>query len=256
MCLTLTAAYRANHDFMIDLVYKVAHVHQSVVSGHAALFKDGRIPWFLDQIGDCTGYRALELGPLEGGHTHILEKSAVKSVVAVEANQRAFLKCLIVQNALSMKKAHFLLGDFQEYLAAAQPGSFEITIASGVLYHMRDPARLIKNLCRVSTQAILLWTHYYDAELIRQNPAVVTSKFGDTVKSNVDGVDIESTEFLYQTSLEWSGFCGGSKMSAQWLRRQDIVKLFENYGWRLQAVANDDTQHTHGPAFTGCFVRQ
>jgi SAM-dependent methyltransferase len=217
----------------------------NVVSGHAALFEDGRIPWFLNQIGDCTGYRALELGPLEAGHTHMLEKSAVKSVVAVEANQRAFLKCLIVQNALDMRKAHFLLGDFQEYLAAAEPGSFEITVASGVLYHMRDPVRLIKNLCRVNTKAILLWTHYYDAELIRTNPAVVTSKFGDTVKSNVDGVDIESTEF-----------CGGSKMSAQWLRRQDIVKLFENYGWRLQAVANDDTQHTHGPAFTGCFVRQ
>jgi SAM-dependent methyltransferase len=226
-----------------------------VASGHAALFKDGRIPWFLDQIGDCTGYRALELGPLEGGHTHMLEQANVKSVVAVEANQRAFLKCLIVQNALQMRKAHFLLGDFQEYLAAAQPASFDITVASGVLYHMRDPARLIKNLCRVSTKAILLWTHYYDAALIAQNPDVVTSKFGDTVASNVDGVDIESTEFLYQTSLEWSGFCGGSKMSAQWLRRQDIAKLFENYGWRLQAVTNDDTQHSHGPAFTGCFVR-
>lgn len=227
----------------------------NVVSGHAALFNDGRIPWFLDQIGDCTGYRALELGPLEGGHTHMLEQSAIKSVVAVEANQRAFLKCLIVQNTLQMRKAHFLLGDFQAYLSEALPASFEITVASGVLYHMRDPARLIKNLCRISTKAILLWTHYYDAGLIAQNPDVVTSKFGDTVTSTVDGVEIESTEFLYQSSLEWSGFCGGSKMSAQWLRRQDIVKLFENYGWKLQAVTNDDKQHSHGPAFTGCFVK-
>ena len=173
----------------------------------------------------------------------------------MEANQRAFLKCLIVQNTLQMRKAHFLLGDFQEYLSAAPPASFEITVASGVLYHMRDPAQLIKNLCRVSTKAILLWTHYYDAEPIAQNPDVVTSKFGDTVTSSIDGVEIESTEFLYQTSLEWSGFCGGSKVSAQWLRRQDIVKLFENYGWRLQAVTNDDKLHPHGPAFTGCFVK-
>jgi SAM-dependent methyltransferase len=227
-----------------------------VESGHAALFEDGRIHWFLDQIGSHDGYTALELGPLEAGHTYILEKSKVKSVVSIEANSRAFVKCLIVKNILEYRKTHFLLGDFQEYLAQAPSNSFDISIASGVLYHMQDPATLIKNLCRVTNKAILLWTHYYDKALLEQNATVVTSKFGDTVKTDYDGVDIELTEFLYQSSLEWSGFCGGSKHSAQWLRRQDIMKLFDTYGWEMKAISNDDKLHPHGPAFTLCFVKK
>ena len=121
---------------------------------------------------------------------------------------------------------------------------------------MQDPVSLIKNLCRVTNKAILLWTHYYDEELVRTNPNVVTSKFGKTTPHKFDGIDIELTEFLYQTSLEWSGFCGGSKHYALWLRRQDIMNLFEQHGWQLKAISNDDKQHPHGPAFTLCLVRK
>src|ERR1035437_8430204 len=63
-------------------------------AGGIPLFEDGRIVWALQQLGGCEGQRALELGPLEGGHSYMLESHGAASVLAVEANTRAFLKCL------------------------------------------------------------------------------------------------------------------------------------------------------------------
>src|SRR6058998_2055014 len=60
--------------------------------GVAALFQDGRVKWAVEQFGGVEGQTILELGPLEGAHTYMLEKMGAASVTAIEANTRAYLK--------------------------------------------------------------------------------------------------------------------------------------------------------------------
>jgi hypothetical protein len=110
-------------------------------SGSLPVFEDPRIEWAVAQMGGVKGKTVLELGPLEGGHTYMLERLGAKSVVAVEANARAYLKCLIVKELLGLERAQFLYGDFLEYLRQTSP-KFDVCIASGVLYHMREPIEL------------------------------------------------------------------------------------------------------------------
>ena len=38
-------------------------------------FNDERIDWLLDELGDVKGKKILELGPLEGAHTYMLERA-------------------------------------------------------------------------------------------------------------------------------------------------------------------------------------
>jgi hypothetical protein len=52
----------------------------------------------------------LELGPLEGAHTYQLEKLGAKSILAIEANVEAFLKCLITKEITGLQVAKFMLG--------------------------------------------------------------------------------------------------------------------------------------------------
>ncbi len=68
--------------------------------GQAELFEDRRISWMIDQLEGVEGLRILELGPLEGGHTYMLDRAGA-DVVAIEANQRAYLKCLITKEVLA-----------------------------------------------------------------------------------------------------------------------------------------------------------
>ena len=135
--------------------------------GGLALWADPRVLWCEPLVGGFDGKRVLELGPLEGGHTYLLEtRGAV--VTAVEANTRAFLKCLIFKEIVGLKSAQFLCGDFMEYLRAT-PDRFDFCLASGVLYHMTEPAELIALVAEVAEKAYF-WTHYYDDGLVAETP--------------------------------------------------------------------------------------
>ena len=81
-------------------------------------FDDGRIQFAVGRFGGVQGLSILELGPLESGHPYMLQKAGAREIVAVEANTRAYLKCLIAKEVLGLEAAHFTLGDFEEYLRA------------------------------------------------------------------------------------------------------------------------------------------
>src|SRR5438270_13840949 len=51
-------------------------------AGRIGLFDDRRIHWLVDQLGGVAGRRVLELGPLEAGHTYMLDRAGVKSTLA------------------------------------------------------------------------------------------------------------------------------------------------------------------------------
>jgi hypothetical protein len=81
-------------------------------AGTVPLFEDARMVWAAEQLGGFSGQRVIELGPLEAGHTYMLESLGAESILAVEANKRAFLKCLIVKEILRLNRSRFVLGDF------------------------------------------------------------------------------------------------------------------------------------------------
>jgi hypothetical protein len=218
-----------------------------MTSGRSALFADGRITWLLDEIGGVAGKRILELGPLEGGHTYMLEKAGAAEVLAIEANTRAFLKCLVVKELLQMPRAHFVCGDFLEYLR--QPGpDFEICIASGVLYHMQDPVELLALLGRRCNGHLLLWTHCYDPAVILANPDLAV-KFTGGESAETQG--FRHTRYCqnYQAALAWNGFCGGNAPISHWLSRSDILAGLEHFGFEIKKIGFDDPKHPNGPAF-------
>ena len=47
--------------------------------GHAALFDDPRIDWAAEILGGFAGKTCLELGPLEGGHSYMMQKMGAKN---------------------------------------------------------------------------------------------------------------------------------------------------------------------------------
>ena len=68
--------------------------------GSAPLFADERAIWAIDRLGGVRGATILELGPLEGGHTYMLDRAGAKSIIAIEGNKRCYLKCLITKELL------------------------------------------------------------------------------------------------------------------------------------------------------------
>jgi hypothetical protein len=220
--------------------------------GRSALFEDSRIDFFVNSCGGVKDKKVLELGPLEGGHTYMLARAGAASIKSIESNTTAFLKCLIVQNALQFN-ADFILGDFRPYLDQCVD-KYDLVVASGVLYHMLDPAKLICDMGRVS-DAIGIWTHYYDADIVLGREEL-KRKFDNQAKTaRVNGREVISHEYRYLEALQWQGFCGGSAPTSYWLTKESILGVLSDLGFSV-AIGEDTKDHPNGPAMTLFAVRQ
>lgn len=213
----------------------------------AVLFADGRITWLIDEVGPLAGKRVLELGPLEAAHTTMLERAGAQ-VTAVEANRRAYLRCLVVKELLDLR-ARFVLGDATGFLEAATE-RWDVIVASGILYHMTEPLRLLRAIT-THADAVLLWTHYHDAVSL-----VGDARFGPPLRQELDGFTCEVVPHGYGTAREVASFCGGPEASSVWMRRGDLTGALEHWGFGRFRIAFDHPDHPNGPAVAIIAQRQ
>ncbi len=213
-------------------------------AGDLSMFEDGRIAWGLSQLGGVKDQSVLELGPLEGGHSYMFERAGAASVLAIEANPRAYLKCLVVKEILSLTRTRFLCGNFLEYLRN-DPPHCDAACASGVLYHMLEPVELIARLSKV-TDRLFLWTHYYDAQLLQPKQL---KRFTEQYERKYSGFSSRVFRYNYWGSLGMRRFCGGAHAYAHWMRRDDIVACLEHFGFNSIQTAFETSDHPDGPAF-------
>ena len=215
----------------------------------AGLFEDARIAWAEEVLGKFADCNILELGPLEGGHSYMFQNRGAKRVIAVEANIRAFLKCLCVKEIFKLNRVDFKLGDFMPYLRKDDT-RYDMVFASGVLYHMEEPVELLKMISKVSDRAYL-WTQYYDENIISKRPDLA-HKFTAVRSFEYDGASYEYSTQSYKDSLNWAGFCGGPKPVSRWLTRDSIMRALRQYGFVDIQVGFDAPDHPNGPAFALC----
>jgi hypothetical protein len=125
---------------------------------------DARLAYVLSFL-DLRGARVLELGPLEGFFSVLLEKLGVRSTVAVEGRAENLEKCRRVKELYRLERTEFVRHDV-EALARGdeQPsfgGPFDLVFCLGVLYHLRDPVAAAGWMAR-QAPAVYLGTHYVE----------------------------------------------------------------------------------------------
>lgn len=214
---------------------------ETLQAGVSALFDDARIHWIAELWGGLKHQNVLELGPLAGGHSYMMERYGAASVLAIEANMRAYLKCLVVKELLHLQRSKFLCGDFIKFLRR-NPPQFDACLASGVLYHMQNPVELIELISKVSDR-VLIWTHYYSSNLLED------ARFTAHTEAAHAGFKHTLHKHEYRAALGWSGFCGGSAAYCNWLSREDILRCLEHFGFSDVQINFDDTNHPNGSAF-------
>jgi len=179
----------------------------------------------------------------------MLQMRGARNVVAVEANKRAFLKCLCVKEILNLNKVTFKLGDFLPFMRN-NSSKFDMIFASGVLYHLEEPIELVKSASKLSDR-IFIWTHYYDKNILSKNKNL-SHKFKRVSSFKYDGVLYEYSTQSYKKALDWVGFCGGSKPVSKWLTKESVIKALRQYGFNDIQISFEHPDHPNGPAFALC----
>ncbi len=213
-------------------------------AGPLPVFEDPRVAWAIAALGGVEGRQVLEVGPLEGAHTWMLERAGAARVVAVEANARALLRCLIVKELVGLPRTTFLLGDALAYLDASPP-PFDAALAVGVLYHMTRPGAFLRALAAAAPR-IFVWTAYYDP-LHPPNGSAGTV----TEVSPSDDGGFPHTLYRVDYAREAGGrvFCGGTSAHANWMTRDDILGCVRHAGLTGIEIAFDEPQNAYGASF-------
>jgi hypothetical protein len=216
-------------------------------AGVIPLFQDARIAWLNHMLGGVLGYNILELGPLEGGHSYMMEQAGVGSNTAIESNSRAYLKCLIVKEILNLTRTRFLCGDFVPYLESSKQ-HFDLILASGVLYHMKDPLHVLE-LIADHTDRVYLWTHYFDHKLIAARKGFI-AKFREPEIVKIQGTPIAVHRHDYLAQLDEITYCGGGEEYSKWLTRDGLIQTLKLFGFNHLEFSFEMPTHHNGPALS------
>lgn len=226
---------------------------EDVGSGSSDLFHDERIRWFLEVVGGVEGRDVLELGPLEGGHSHMLEAGGARRVVAVEANGQSWLKCLAVKETIGLPRTSFLLGDFVKYLQE-DGEAFDAALACGILYHLKDPHKLFPLLRARCRGPVMLWTMVWSETIATAHPGL-HKRFKEARTATLsDGRTIRLHKHEYKGTYLSKGFFGGNDSYSEWMSRDDLEAAITAAGYRVEQVAFDEPDHPNGPAI-GMVIR-
>jgi hypothetical protein len=215
-----------------------------VRAGDAPLFEDPRIAWGFDRLGGVEGQTVLELGPLEGGHSYMAQTAGASRVTAVEANAKAFLKCLVVKELLDLNRCSFLCGDALEFLNGGEE-QFDLCIASGILYHMVEPVRLIE-LISARARRLIMWTHFYDDHALANKR--LAKRLEPAREIEHSGFSHRVHRHRYGSDTRIGGFCGGTQPYSNWLPREDLLRALAHFGWLNVEIAFEEKSHPNGPA--------
>jgi Protein of unknown function (DUF1698) len=230
---------RPCHQNAIDLFKQRGWVCRLPVdglrSGDTRPFDHDRRPRIVvDVCGSIEGFRILELGPLESGHTYQLERLGAGSILAIEASPEFYLKSLITKEILGLR-ARYLLGDFNLHLEETEE-RYDLVFASGVLYHMKDPIDTLYLISKVAPR-VFIWSHYIPESTAPSAPPVERH-----------GFRCHYFEVFYpgyqHTGRRWSGVLP----SCNRLYLKDITAALEFFGFDRVTIAEDDVHHANGPA--------
>jgi hypothetical protein len=112
---------------------------------------------------------------------------------------------------------------------------------------MHNSCELIHLISKASKK-VVLWTHFYDEELI-QAKDIVRDKFSGEIQKSYNGFDHVLYKYNYGDALKWTGFCGGGSSCSYWMSREGILACLRFFGFQDLRIGFEDPDHINGPCF-------
>jgi hypothetical protein len=227
----------------------------AVQAGAVPLFEDPRMAWADNTLRELSGQgfsgqTVLELGPLEAGHTYALARLGAKEITAIEANARAYLKCLVAKEVLDIPRCHFLLGDAVSYLRTT-PQTFDVGFACAFLYHMVEPVEVLALLARCCRR-VFLWTVFYDESLFVKQPEM-TPRFGPGRDHEFGGFRHTLYPHYYGDGVDYRKFLGGTQPSCCWMKGAEVIAALRHFGFN--SIVSHEEENPFGKAISVVAVK-
>jgi hypothetical protein len=152
----------------------------------------------------------------------------VERVVAVEGRSENVERAQVVQHALGVENAEFVIGNL-ETMDIAALGSFDAVFCTGLLYHLPRPWELLARLATVS-ERLFVWTQCAD----------------------VAAPGHEAGGYSGRSYDEWGRWepLSGLSPTSFWPTREELSRMLAEAGFPHVHVFGEEQVPRRGPALT------
>jgi len=105
--------------------------------------------------------RAIDVGCHEGYYSVALAREGVKSVLGVDVRETNLARARFVGQALGLANVEWRQGNCED-LRVEDTGEFELCLFLGLLYHLENPMRCLRNISRVTREVCVIETQVID----------------------------------------------------------------------------------------------
>lgn len=209
---TTLEAFRQQFDALGPWTTRFRLRGESFGGGYEVSEDDPLMRMFIERAPSSR--RVLELGCMEGGRTFPLARR-VGHVVGLDARREHLQRARFVERELGVSNTTFLESDL-ETGDLASLGTFDAVYNVGLLYHLHDPARVLRQCAEVAPE-MLLWTHV------------------------VDDADADHRGYRGRfTGENPSDRIGGLRSRSFRPGRSELVRMLDDCGWRDLEWLQDD----------------
>lgn len=105
--------------------------------------------------------RCADIGCHEGYYSVAMARKGVREVRGLDVREQSVEKARFVSELLGLKNLSFGLGDCED-LRVEDTGQFELCLFLGVLYHLENPMRALRNIAGITTEMCVIETQVMD----------------------------------------------------------------------------------------------
>ena len=184
--------------------------------------------------GTLEGRTVVDLGCLEGGFTLAFAQRGAVRALGIEARELSAQRCELARTLLRIDNAEFVVADVKDELVRHDP--FDVVFATGILYHVADPAGFLRTMRSACGHVALIDTHVArtDAATHDCSPMVTRESHGSTYRGRMFPEYPPDVSDDAKEAMAWAAY---SDADAFWPLEDDLVRMIHDAGFaRVEKV--------------------
>jgi SAM-dependent methyltransferase len=187
------------------------------------------------------GLRVADLGCLEGGFALAMARRGM-NVIGIEARQTNLAKAFLLKEHFELPNLEFRQDDVKNFTRESY-GTFDIVLALGILYHLDEPLKWMRQLAGATDGLLIVDSHFapaQDSGLALLDPRI--AQLGPLLQIEDAGMTYEGrwfTDCSAEVDRETQVWASYSNNKSFWLTKDSLCCGLRRAGFNLVFEQHD-----------------